>query len=253
MLEVYAHGLIGQLTLHIDFKVNHTEPLVLIGPNGAGKTTALHVILGFLRLSRSLITLNERVLSDSQRGIHLPPEARNIGYVPQNYALFPHCTVLENVAFGVRLRSARQKFPMTKEDVLDRATHWLQSLEVEHLSQRRPTSLSGGEQQRVALARALASEPEALLLDEPMAALDLAARSQLRRILSAHIQSIRLPTILVTHDPEDAAFLGKQVAVMEMGGIVQIGSLFDLQRAPATTFVKKLADRATWAMVGRST
>ncbi|HKA88421.1 MAG TPA: ATP-binding cassette domain-containing protein [Haliangiales bacterium] len=204
------------------------EPVALLGPNGSGKTTLLLMILGVRPAGRGRVELAGETLYDSARGIDLPVEARRLGYVPQRYALFPHLSVRDNVAFGA-------VDPARVGPLLD-------TLEIADLADRRPASLSGGEAQRVALARALAAEPRGLLLDEPLAALDVSAAKKVRAYLGATLRALRLPTLVVTHDPEDAAALAARVAVMEAGRIVQEGTLDELRARPASRFVSELLE-----------
>jgi molybdate transport system ATP-binding protein len=199
------------------------ETLLLAGPNGAGKSTLLRMLLGIGAPQSGRIALDGRMLWDGKT--NLPPEERRLGYVPQEYALFPHLDVAGNVGFGLRSSERRER---TREV--------LEALQIAHLSARRVQTLSGGERQRVALARALAPRPHALLLDEPFAALDAQARRQVRSFLSEQLAALRLPALVVSHDPADAA-LGQRIAVMERGRIVQQGTLADLRAAPATPFI----------------
>jgi molybdate transport system ATP-binding protein len=199
------------------------ETLLLAGPNGAGKSTLLRMLLGIGAPQSGRIALDGRMLWDGKT--NLPPEERRLGYVPQEYALFPHLDVAGNVGFGLRSSERRER---TREV--------LEALQIAHLSARRVQTLSGGERQRVALARALAPRPHALLLDEPFAALDAQARRQVRSFLSEQLAALRLPALVVSHDPADAA-LGQRIAVMEHGRIVQQGTLADLRAAPATPFI----------------
>jgi ABC-type sulfate/molybdate transport systems ATPase subunit len=197
------------------------ETLALVGPSGAGKTTALHALAGLVRPTRGRVELGGEPLFDAQRGIDLPPELRRVGLVFQEYALFPHLSVEGNVAFGGRKRSA---------ELLDR-------FRIAHLAKARPGELSGGERQRVALARALARDPAVLLLDEPMAALDAHTRAGVRAELQELLRELALPTILVTHDFEDAAALADRVGVIAEGKVLQLGAPDDLVAAPSDAFV----------------
>ncbi len=226
MLEVDLDARIGPLPLRAHFSIA-SGPLALVGPNGAGKTSLLRVLLGVLGPARGRIALDGVPLLDTARGIELPPEQRRLGYVPQHYALFPHLSVLANVEFGMPRGLSRPA----------RALALLESLEVAHLAGRRPAALSGGERQRVALARALAAEPKALLLDEPLAALDVGARRQVRDFLAARLRTLALPTLLITHDAGDACALAERIAVLENGALVQLGTPDELRAAPATRFV----------------
>lgn len=204
---------------------------ILIGANGAGKSTFLKCILGVMRPERGKISLGDDALFCSETGVDVPTEHRRLGYVPQKYALFSHMNVSKNVGFGIRgmSRDARQK----------RISELLKDLGITHLADRKTTSLSGGESQRVALARALAIGPKALLLDEPMAALDASARRKVRQFLATRLDAIQLPTIVVSHDMDDVEMLGERIAVMEKGRIVQVGTLGELRREPATRFVRE--------------
>jgi len=217
---------IGSLQLDAEIAAE-SGPLVLIGPNGAGKTSLLSVLLGARSHDRARIVIGDTVLVDSERRIALPIGARRLGYVPQDYALFPHMTVRENVEFAMRAAG----IPSAG------ALNVLQELGVAGLADRRPMALSGGEKQRVALARALSVRPRALLLDEPLAALDVHARREVRQLLAATLQRLALPTLIVTHDPLDARVLGTRIAALEGGKITQIGSWAELDAAPATHFV----------------
>ena len=224
-------GRLGSLQLAVRLDVGE-RPLVLVGPNGAGKTTVLLMLLGAIRPERGHVELAGDTLLDTATRVDIAPEDRSLGYVPQDYGLFPHMTVLGNVAFGLE---CRRRFGRAERR--ERALELLDALEIAHLAARLPDSLSGGEGQRVALARALASEPRALLLDEPLAALDASVRRQLREFLPSRLAALKLPTIVVTHDALDAAAFGEDVAVLEAGHIVQRGTLGELRRRPATPFV----------------
>ncbi len=233
MLAVDVEMEIGTLKLRATLpKCEGTT--VVIGPNGAGKSTFLKSILGEVRPDRGSITLGERSLLCTSSRLHVPTEHRRLGYVPQKYALFPHMTVFQNVAFGLRIRGRNER----KERVME----LLSDLRIDHLAARKTTTLSGGESQRVALARAMATRPHALLLDEPMAALDSDARRKVRRFLAVRLRATGIPTIVVSHDIADAEALGDRVAVLEKGQIVQVGTLSELRAHPATPFVRQFLD-----------
>jgi molybdate transport system ATP-binding protein len=197
------------------------ETLALVGPSGAGKTTALRAVAGLVRPARGRIELDGTTLFDAERGIDRPPEQRRVGLVFQEYALFPHLSVERNVAFGGR----------------ERAAELLERFRIAHLAKARPGELSGGERQRVALARALARDPAVLLLDEPMAALDAHTRAGVRAELQELLRELALPTILVTHDFEDAAALADRVGVIAEGKVLQLGTPDELVAAPGDAFV----------------
>jgi molybdate transport system ATP-binding protein len=195
--------------------------LALVGPSGAGKTSVLRAIAGLLRPERGRIAADGEVWLDTATGIFLRPERRSVGLVFQEYALFPHMTVAENVAYAGR----------------ERADELLELLGIAGLRDARPGELSGGERQRVALARALAREPAVLLLDEPLAALDAHTRARVRAELEDLLARLRLPTLLVTHDFQDAAALAERVGVVVDGRVVQTGSPAELVASPASPFV----------------
>jgi molybdate transport system ATP-binding protein len=189
---------------------------VLFGPSGAGKSTILSVIAGILRPEAGRITLAGRTLLDVSLRLDLPPEQRRVALVFQSLALFPHLDALGNAAYGVPRGLA-------KRERLERATSWLTRMRVAHLATRYPSSFSGGEAQRVALARALASEPGALLLDEPFSALDQSLASELALELTEHMAALPLPVVLVTHDRNLARRLGKNVTLLRAGRVEQTG------------------------------
>jgi molybdate transport system ATP-binding protein len=197
------------------------ETLALVGPSGAGKSSVLRAIAGLLRPEHGRIALGDRVWLDTEAGVDLPPERRSVGLVFQEYALFPHLDVRRNVAFGGSRRVG---------ELLER-------FRISHLAGARPGDLSGGERQRVALARALARDPAVLLLDEPLSALDAHTRSIVRGELAELVRELRLPTLLVTHDFEDAAALADRVGVIVDGRILQLGTSAELLAAPTDAFV----------------
>jgi molybdate transport system ATP-binding protein len=216
------------ITPLLDLKLTiAAETVLLAGPNGAGKSSLLRALLGLATPTAGRIALDGRTLFDERT--NLPPEERGLGYVPQDYALFPHLDVAGNVGFGLR-REAREQ----------RTREVLAALQIPHLASRRVQGLSGGERQKIALARALAPRPRALLLDEPFAALDAQARRQLRQYLAAQLAALRLPALVVSHDPDDAE-VGRRIVVLEHGRIAQQGTLEELRAAPATGFIAEWA------------
>jgi len=210
-------------------------PLVIVGPNGAGKTTLLLMLLGLTAHCTGRIQVGPAVLLDTGARIDVPVEQRRLGYVPQDYSLFPHLNVLENVEFAVPRQANARGGASRREQALA----ILADFDVTALAERRPTAISGGEKQRVALARAIAAQPRALLLDEPLAALDATSRRAVRAFLAAHLRRLALPALIVTHDPADAAALGHRIAVLEAGQIVQVGTWDELRARPATPFVRE--------------
>lgn len=201
------------------------ETLALVGPSGAGKSTVLRAIAGLMRLERGRIALDDDVWLDAASGIDVPPERRGVGFVFQEYALFPHMTVRRNVAFAGSGRV---------DELLDR-------FGIAGLADTRPGTLSGGERQRVALARALARDPVALLLDEPLSALDAYTRVRVRAELRELLSELDMPTLIVTHDFEDAAALADRVGVLVEGRLLQLGTAAELVAAPADAFVAGFA------------
>jgi molybdate transport system ATP-binding protein len=201
------------------------ETVALVGPSGGGKTSVLRAVAGLEQDARGTIGCGGRTWLDTRRGISIPPERRSVGFVFQEYALFPHLSVAENVAFGSRRE---------RPDLLER-------LRIAHLERAKPTELSGGERQRVALARALARSPDVLLLDEPMAALDPHTRAAVREELRSLLRELSLPSLVVTHDFEDAAALADRVGVLAQGRLLQIADPAELVARPADAFVASFA------------
>lgn len=214
-LELSIRHQLAGFRLAVDLAVDR-EVLVLLGRSGAGKSMALRAVAGLFRPDRGRIVLNGRIVFDDQARVFLPPQARRVGYVPQSYALFPHLTVFDNVAFGLR--------GVSRAEVRRRVEEMLDLIGLADLQQRRPHQLSGGQQQRVALARALVIEPEALLLDEPLSALDAPTRIELRRALRHIHQRFAVPTLFVTHDLSEALYLGDRIAVIAAGRVRQVGT-----------------------------
>lgn len=210
------------------------EVVALLGPNGAGKTTALRALAGLVRLDAGAVRLGGRVLAEASQGLHRPAAERGLGVVFQDYLLFPHLDVLDNVAFGVRAGGARLR------EARRTAHGWLERLEVTELHHARPRQLSGGQAQRVALARALATDPAMLLLDEPLAALDARTRLVVRAELRRFLRDYPRPALVVTHDPVDAAVLADRLVVLEGGQVVQEGTPAEVARRPRTDYVARL-------------
>lgn len=224
-LRARVTGTVGQLRIDAELDTAGGT-LVVVGPNGSGKSSLLAFILGVRRPERGRVELGPTLLFDAESALDVPVEERRLGYVPQDYALFPHLSVRKNLAFGGA--SA------------ERVERLLRQLELEPIAERRPGTLSGGERQRVALARALSTEPRALLLDEPLSAFDVHSRREMRAFLEQTLAGLGLPTVLVTHDAADARQLGHRIAVLEAGRITQAGSWDELREQPGSRFVEEL-------------
>jgi len=236
--QLRVHAKIGALELDVELDGGR-EPLVLVGPNGAGKTTLLRIVAGAHRPIAGRIQIGDRVLFDAAERIDLPPEERRVGYVPQGYGLFPHLSALDNVSFGLASR-ANYEPPRARRE---RALQLLAELGSANLGARFPRELSGGEKQRVALARALILDPDVLLLDEPLSALDTASRRVMRSFLAAHLAKRDRPALVVSHDLKDVLALGGRAAVIEDGRVVQRGTAHELARAPKSAFIAELFER----------
>ncbi len=206
----------------------------IIGPNGAGKSTLVGALAGILPLQRGRITLGARVLDDVDGRVFVEPAARSVGVVLQDPMLFPHLSVVENVAFGPRARGRSRRSARAI------AHEWLERLGVGAHAAQRPRALSGGQAQRVALARALATEPDLLLLDEPLSALDAGTRPTVRRELLRHLDEFRGTAVIVTHDAVEAMTLADQLVAIEDGRVTQRGDATDLRERPRSRYVADL-------------
>jgi spermidine/putrescine ABC transporter ATP-binding subunit len=209
----------------VSLTVYKSEFLTLLGPSGCGKTTLLNLVAGFFEPTSGKILISGRDMT------HVPPHRRNTGMVFQNYALFPHMSVFDNIAFGLKMRRNR------KEKIRDRVSRMLELVKLEGFDQRQVSQLSGGQQQRVALARALAFEPDILLLDEPLSSLDKNLRSHMRIELRQIQKRLNITTMFVTHDQGEALSMSDRIVVLNHGKIEQIAKPVDLYRKPATDFV----------------
>ena len=232
MLEAQVRIHLGTLDLDAAVDAADREIVALLGPNGAGKTTFLRVLAGLARPESARVVLDGVVLEDTAKGIRVPTERRPIGIVFQQHLLFPHLSVIENVAFGLRARGRR--------DARDSAMAWLERVGLGGYANARPAALSGGEAQRVAIARALAIDPRLLLLDGPLSALDATTRVEVRRELRRHLASFNGARLLVTHDPLEAAALADRLVILENGRVVQSGPVDDVTRHPRSRFVADL-------------
>jgi molybdate transport system ATP-binding protein len=232
VLALEARHALRDFELDLALDVAPGRCLALAGPSGAGKTSVLRIAAGLLLPDAGRVACGDQVWLDTARGRDVPPERRRVGVVFQDYALFPHLSARDNVAFGIagRPRADRRR----------RAQDALERLGVGVLAAARPGDLSGGERQRVALARALAPEPRALLLDEPLAALDARNRTRAAHELQLTLAGADIPVVLVTHDFGEAAALAGDVAVLDRGRVVQCGAPDSIAAAPASAYVADL-------------
>jgi molybdate transport system ATP-binding protein len=224
----------GGFTLALDLAVAAGEVVAVVGPNGAGKTTLLRALAGLAPLDAGRVTLGDRVLDDAVAGVRITPQDRRVGVVFQDLRLLPHLRARDDVAFGLRARG------VPRAEARIRAGEWLARVGLTGREDARPAQLSSGQAQRVALARALASGPDLLLLDEPLAAVDVAARDGLRGLLRTHLAAFVGPTLLVTHEPAEAVALGDRVVVLEGGTVVQEGTPAEVAAAPASFWVARM-------------
>ncbi|MFP7696756.1 ABC transporter ATP-binding protein [Trueperella sp. LYQ143] len=209
----------------LSLSINPGEFFTLLGPSGCGKTTLLRMIIGFNSIDGGQITVDGKVINN------VPINKRNMGMVFQNYAVFPHLSVKENVGFGLQMRkTAKKEAAQAIEKILD-------TVKISQLAERMPAKLSGGQQQRVALARALVIEPQVLLMDEPLSNLDAKLRVEMRNAIKEIQHSVGITTVYVTHDQEEALAVSDRIAVMNGGVIQQVGTPQEIYRRPANTFV----------------
>jgi molybdate transport system ATP-binding protein len=221
--------------LALDLSIPAGQTAALLGPNGAGKSTAVAAIAGILPIDSGHITLDGGVLDAPDADVFVPSELRGVGVVFQDYLLFPHLSVLENVAFGLRSTG------MPHDQAVSRSGEWLSRLGLDGMELRKPGDLSGGQAQRVALARALVTEPKLLLLDEPLSALDVTTRAELRHTLADHLSAFEGPRLLITHDPTEAFLLADEIHVIEAGVVTQTGTADDIRLRPRTSYAADLA------------
>lgn len=234
MLDLRVTKNLAHFTLHFESDF-HADITVLAGTSGSGKSTLLKMITGFVTPDEGYIKLGDNYLFNKNKKINLNPERRRIGYVPQNYLLFPHLNVFENVAFGLR------ELKYSKNDIPRKVDESLNLCGILHHAARYPSELSGGEQQRVALARAIVTDPQLLLLDEPFSALDIQTRRNIRSEIRGILHSASIPSIFVTHDPIDAQAFGHQISIMEQGRLIQKGSFEQLRNRPRSRFIAEFA------------
>ncbi|WP_328593539.1 ABC transporter ATP-binding protein [Goekera deserti] len=234
----------GGLLVDVRLAVADGEVLAVLGPNGAGKSSVLRVLAGLLVPDDGRVVVDGDTVWDDER-VHVPAHRRALGMVFQDHLLFPHLSVTENVAFGLRTRG------VARGPARAAADGWLTRVGLDGMGGRRPGELSGGQAQRAALARALVGEPRLLLLDEPLSALDARTRLTVRAELRRHLAEFAGATVLVTHDPVDALALADRVVVVEDGRVVQEGRPADVARRPRTDYVARLVGMTLLAGTGR--
>ncbi|KDF02146.1 molybdenum ABC transporter ATP-binding protein [Mycolicibacterium aromaticivorans JS19b1 = JCM 16368] len=234
MAELQFAAAVADRSYEVAFEVAAGDVLAILGPNGAGKSTTLHVIAGLLQPDSGLVRVGGRTLTDTAAGISVPTHNRRVGLLLQDPLLFPHLTVQANVAFAPRSRGA------ARVAARQAAAQWLDEVGLTDLADRKPDQLSGGQAQRVAIARALAAEPEVLLLDEPLAGLDVAVAASVRSLLR-RVSSAGRATVLITHDLLDVLTLADRVLVLDAGGVAEIGAVGDVLAAPRSTFGARIA------------
>ena len=217
----------------IDLEISEGQFCVLLGPSGCGKTTTLRCVAGLERPDSGQIAIGKTLVTDTDRGIFFPSEKRDFGMVFQSYAIWPHMTVFQNVAFPLTDGWRRVK----KSEMAERVERALRLVQLEGLEQRSATQLSGGQQQRVALARAIVTEPCVLLMDEPLSNLDARLREEMRTEIRKLTQEVGVTTLYVTHDQSEALTLGDRVCVMNRGEILQVGSPEEIYQRPVNLFV----------------
>ena len=244
-LEVDVEVRRGPFTLRAALTAAPGQVLAVLGPNGAGKSTLLAAVAGLTPVARGRVVLGGATLDDAGTGTFVEAAGRPVGVVFQDYRLFPHLSVLDNVAFSPRARGAGRSAARSV------ASGWLDRLGLSAVAARRPADLSGGQAQRVALARALAGDPALLLLDEPLSALDARTRLEVQTELKGHLAQFAGPCLLVTHDPLEALVLADRLLVLEHGRVVQQGTPAEVARRPATEYVARLVGLNLYAGVAR--
>jgi molybdate transport system ATP-binding protein len=234
-LDAYVVVRRARFTLDVALQAASGEVLAVLGPNGAGKSTLLGVLAGLLRPDAGHVRLGETTVADPAAGVHVPPHRRGVGLLAQEALLFPHLTALGNVAFGLRAHG------VPRREAEQRARELLAAVDAGELADRRPARMSGGQQQRVALARALAPRPDLLLLDEPLAALDIDAAPAMRALLRRVVRAAGQTAVLVTHSALDALVLADRVVVLTDGRVVEQGPTRDVLTRPRSSFAARIA------------
>jgi molybdate transport system ATP-binding protein len=234
MLNVALDTHLNTIHLSLSFSAEEGKTTVLLGESGAGKSTVLRLLAGLQHPQQGYISLNDAIYFDSEQKLAIAPQERPFGYVFQDYVLFPHLTVFENVAFGLRAQH------LPRHIVQQRVGEALERVHLMGYDTRRPAQISGGQQQRVAIARALALQPQLLLLDEPLAALDVQTRREVRQELQHLLAELHITTLLVTHQYLEALLFGHSILVLDGGRIIQQGEQRDLLEYPRSSYVAEL-------------
>ncbi len=211
--------------------IENGEFVSFLGPSGCGKTTSLRMISGLERNTHGIIKINNQIVSDPENGFFLPPEKRKVGMVFQSYAVWPHMTVFENVAYPLKIEK------VAKSEIQSRVMKMLTLVELNGLENRMPNQLSGGQQQRVALARGLVMQPRVLLLDEPLSNLDAKLREKMRKDIREIQKSLKLTVVYVTHDQIEATTMSDRMVIMQSGKIIQAGTPAEIKSKPINLFV----------------
>ncbi|TCN45831.1 molybdate transport system ATP-binding protein [Rhodococcus sp. SMB37] len=235
MSRLQVQASVDERDFMVDLEVDEGSTVAVLGPNGAGKSTLLGVISGLLRPDRGRVELGDRVLIDTASGAAIPPHKRSVALLAQQALLFPHLTALDNVAFAPRSAGKRRRVAR------EVAMRWLKAVDAVEFADRTPHQLSGGQAQRIAVARALAADPELLLLDEPMAALDVATAPAVRSLLRRVLRDDGRTALIVTHDPLDVLALADRVIVVEGGRIVEDGPVRRVLTRPRSAFGARIA------------
>ncbi len=236
------HGQIVKAAQDVTFEVPEGKLFTLLGPSGCGKTTTLRSIAGLEKPRAGEIAVGERIVYSSEKKIFIAPNKRNFGMVFQSYAIWPHMNVFQNAAFPLQVGNAK----LSKSQIEEKVMRVLRTVALDELADREATKLSGGQQQRLALARALAMEPKLLLLDEPLSNLDAKLRERMRFELKRLQRELKLTTVYVTHDQSEALALSHEIAVMNEGHIIQIGSPRDIYERPRNQFVADFVGSANF-------
>jgi molybdate transport system ATP-binding protein len=234
MLDAKFDILLGTFHLDMGFTSESGMTTVILGESGCGKSTVLRLLAGLLHPDKGHFALDDEIYIDTKQHIDVPPQERPIGFVFQDYVLFPHLSVFDNVAFGLRMQGAHKK------EIRKRVGEALEQVHLVGYDDRRPKQLSGGQQQRVAIARALAMQPQLLLLDESLSALDIQTRREVEQELRQILSRLQLTTVMVSHQYIDALLFGNQIIVLDQGHVIQQGNHLDLLLHPHSSYIAEM-------------